>query len=137
MPRPKHWLLGVVLVLAGCGDPTGVELPALLQFTLTPGEITATPAEAYVAARHATVLEVAGHVSFTGCSYLVPTVHGTSRDVRLDLTLEPTGGYCTLVPIPRRFVAEIGGIESGRSVRIRVRLRPGDQLLLDAMVPGS
>jgi hypothetical protein len=124
-------------MLGGCADPTGVEFPALLQFTLTPRVQPSEPAETGVAERYGSVVVVEGTVSFTGCDYLVPRVHGSPTDVRLDLTLEPTGGPCTGIPTSYLFSAQIGGVETARNVRLRVRLLPGGPVLLDTvLVPG-
>jgi hypothetical protein len=135
--RSRAWVAVAVLALGGCADPTGVELPALLQFTLTPRMHPSEPVETGVAERYGGVIVVEGTVSFTGCDYLVPRVHGTPGDVRLDLTLEPTGHPCTGLPTSYLFSARIGGVATARNVRVRVRVVPGGPALLDTvLVPG-
>jgi hypothetical protein len=137
MPRSRVWLAAVVLVLGGCTNPTGVELPALLQFTLTPRVHPSEPPEPGVVERWGSVIVVEGTVSFTACDYMVPRVHGTPDDVRLDLTLEPTGRPCTGIPTSYLFSAQIGGVATTRDVRLRVRVLPGGPALLDTvLVPG-
>jgi hypothetical protein len=124
-------IVGLAAVV-GCTNPTDVQGPELLEFHLEP--VSHSAQEVPPTARRIGVLvEIEGQVSYTGCHYLVPTVHGTTTDVRLELTLRDTGGPCTLVPVPRRFTAIVGLVASSGELRVRATLRPAATVVLDTI----
>jgi hypothetical protein len=132
-PLSRWPAVGALVAVVGCTSPTDLQSPELLEFHLEPVSYPSQEVPA-TARRIGDFLEIEGQVAYTGCHYLVPSVHGTRTDVRLELTLRETGGPCTLIPVPRRFTAKAGLVTSSGKIRIRATLRPAGTVVLDTIL---
>lgn len=129
----RRFFPAVAIVAAGCTSLTDVEGPALLEFTLEPAQAQSESELAW-AERVGPFLKVQGFVGDSGCYYLVPTVHGGPRDVRLELTYRQTGSPCIPIIAHKQFTARIGMVDDTRDVRVRVVVHPAGTMLLDTLV---